>query len=90
MNDHHDYVIWSFEHDAWWRPDRWGYTPHLAAAGLYTRGEAEAIVADANIVHLHEAMFTLAEARAFRHGESGDPDPAVKPLPHSGEPDDVA
>ena len=29
--------IWSFEHDAWWRPDSRGYTTAEADAGLYDR-----------------------------------------------------
>jgi hypothetical protein len=42
------YVIWSFEHDAWWSPGRMGYTPYLAAAGRYTKADADAIVEHAN------------------------------------------
>jgi len=40
--------IWSFEHDAWWRPDSRGYTTQEADAGLYERKEAEEIVKHAN------------------------------------------
>lgn len=58
-----DYVIWSFEHRAWWRPGRWGYTDDLEQAGRYTRREAEAIVADANIVQEHERALSLEAAR---------------------------
>jgi hypothetical protein len=35
-----DYLIWSNEHRAWWRPNSRGYTVHLEAAGRYTRAEA--------------------------------------------------
>jgi hypothetical protein len=56
------YVIWSFEHAGWWRPGAWGYTVDLAAAGHYTRAEAEGIVARANIVATNEACLPLAEA----------------------------
>lgn len=60
------YVIWSFEHDAWWRPGRMGYTPELDAAGRYTKAEAEEIVADANRYsgsrHPHEAALPLSAA----------------------------
>ena len=38
------YVIWSFEHDAWWGPDHCGYTTLLATAGRYTAEEAGKIV----------------------------------------------
>lgn len=40
--------IWSFEHDAWWRPNSQGYTTSEAEAGLYEREEAEEIVRQAN------------------------------------------
>jgi hypothetical protein len=53
------YVIWSIEHTAWWRPGRAGYTDQLGLAGRYMRADAEAIVADANIVACHEAMIPL-------------------------------
>jgi hypothetical protein len=56
------YIIWSFEHHAWWRPGGWGYTPDLREAGHYPRAEAEAMVAQANIVHWNETMLPLREA----------------------------
>ena len=40
--------IWSFEHDAWWRPNSCGYTTAETEAGLYPRDQAEKIVAGAN------------------------------------------
>lgn len=40
--------IWSFQHDAWWRPDSCGYTNDEASAGLYERRQAEEIVRQAN------------------------------------------
>jgi hypothetical protein len=42
------FVIWSFEHNAWWRPGRCGYTPHLPHAGRYTHADADEIVTNAN------------------------------------------
>lgn len=55
------YVIWSFEHQQWWRANRCGYTEHLDEAGRYTAAEAGHIVANAFIgehVMLHEATAT--------------------------------
>jgi hypothetical protein len=48
MPGFYPFVIWSFEHDAWWGPGRMGYTRELAQAGRYSEAEATAIVADAN------------------------------------------
>lgn len=42
------FVIWSIEHDAWWRAGWLGYTLELCEAGLYTREEADAVLARAN------------------------------------------
>jgi hypothetical protein len=59
------YVIWSFEHHAWWRPDWNGYTVALADAGRYTEPEADEILARANIVRCHEVAVVEREASAF-------------------------
>jgi hypothetical protein len=57
--------IWSFEHDAWWRPNSMGYTHRKEEAGLYDRDEAEKIVRSANIActsdRPNEQMFELDE-----------------------------
>ena len=42
-----EYLIWSNEHAAWWRPESAGYTIHVAAAGRYPRSEAISICASA-------------------------------------------
>lgn len=39
------YLIWSSYHRAWWRPERSGYTTHLASAGRYYREDALRICA---------------------------------------------
>ena len=38
------YVIWSFEHQAWWAPEERGYVTDLALAGRYTAEDAGRIV----------------------------------------------
>jgi hypothetical protein len=35
------WVVWSIEHDAWWRPGERGYTRELLLAGIYTKADAE-------------------------------------------------
>lgn len=36
-----DYLIWSNEHDGWWRQGGpWGYTWEMKSAGRFTREEA--------------------------------------------------
>lgn len=37
-------LIWSNEHESWWRPNSQGYSPNISRAGLYEREEAESIV----------------------------------------------
>jgi hypothetical protein len=43
-----EFIIWSEEHGAWWRPAHAGYTTSMAKAGRYSRREADAIVLNAN------------------------------------------
>jgi len=64
MSDAAEYVIWSFEHGAWWRPGSWGYTRELAEAGRFSKAAADRIVADANIVSVHEVAMLASEAAA--------------------------
>jgi hypothetical protein len=62
------YVIWSFEHAAWWRPGGYGYTPHLEEAGRFTGDQAAAIVAQANLYQPEEHERLLLEEDAQRLG----------------------
>jgi hypothetical protein len=41
--DEKRYVIWSNEHQAWWRPNSHGYTRWIEDAGRYARDEAVSI-----------------------------------------------
>jgi hypothetical protein len=54
------FLIWSIEHDAWWRPGGHGYTRELEQAGHYSEGEARKIVTRANIVAFHECAIPVA------------------------------
>ena len=59
---HKTFVIWSWEHQAWWAPNRQGYTELLAQAGHYTFEEA----ADLTVGHIpagEEVAMRLAEAQ---------------------------
>ena len=42
------YLVWSNEHNCWWRPGAQGYTNHIADAGRYSRDEAIKICRGAN------------------------------------------
>ena len=56
-----NYVIWSYEHQAWWKPASRGYTTELIEAGWYTAEEAGQIVMDSVMVEEIAMLETLAE-----------------------------
>ena len=66
MSEDDRWLIWSYEHDAWWRPGAWGYTRELAEAGRYSGAEAERIIQRANVVTLSEVAVHEDEAGRFR------------------------
>lgn len=43
-----EYLIWSNEHQGWWKPGEWGYTTITHLAGRYSKERADAICARAN------------------------------------------
>jgi hypothetical protein len=43
MAELQSYLIFSWEHNAFWRPNECGYTRFIERAGRYTKGRAEAI-----------------------------------------------
>lgn len=49
-----EWMIWSNEHRAWWKPGGWGYTTATAWAGRFTEEHARRICAEANIVPRHD------------------------------------
>ena len=48
MNNEQLYLIWSNEHTAWWKRNRYGYTNDRSEAGRFTLAEASEIVQKAN------------------------------------------
>jgi hypothetical protein len=67
------WVVWSFEHDGWWRPGGWGYTPHLAEAGHYTEADARRIEHQANYHRrtVYEKALSLEEALTLDRVDPG-------------------
>lgn len=55
------YLIWSFEHQGWWRASLHGYTPDFEEAGHFTAAQALSICKTANFVGLNEAMVPIGE-----------------------------
>ena len=55
-----EFLIWSIEHAAWWRPGWMGYTHVLREARRYTRREADEILLRANLVTVNECLIPAA------------------------------
>jgi hypothetical protein len=63
------YLIWSFEHNGWWRPGGYkGYTPDFEQAGRFTHDAALAICTKANRYSdtANEAMAPLPATNRLR------------------------
>ena len=56
-----DYVIWSFDHQAWWAPNRLGYTRRLEDAGRYSKIDAGEIVTSSVWCDEVAMLVTVAE-----------------------------
>lgn len=54
-----DYLIWSEEHHAWWKPNGWGYTSQMREAGRYSKERADAIVKGANLIGFNEIAIPI-------------------------------
>lgn len=54
------YVIWSIEHQAWWRANSHGYADSLVDAGVYDEAEARDILERANQVAVEECLIPLS------------------------------
>jgi len=59
------YLIWSIEHDQWWKPNKMGYTDDMSKAGRYSVEDATEICEIANIVGVEEMM--MPEIKGWNH-----------------------
>jgi len=50
------FLIWSYEHDAWWGPNGRGYVKDIEKAGRYHPVNAAAILIDASVVKIDEII----------------------------------
>jgi hypothetical protein len=78
------YLIYSREHNAWWRPEERGYTLEIAEAGRYTAEEVRRICFAANVrpgpdggpnefhVPAHEALSDAFRAGVICGGASSE------------------
>ena len=73
------YLIWSWEHDAWWRPARRGYTEDVAEAGRYTEAEA----AEETVGHIPPGE-EVAVDEVWALGRGRPPVYGVKPATSGG------
>jgi hypothetical protein len=55
------FLIWSYEHNAWWAPGRSGYTSDLRKAGRYTEAEAQEICLQANQYSRHQNEIMVSD-----------------------------
>lgn len=67
INDRNYYLIWSYEHKAWWRGKN-GYARDWLEAGFFTKDEATRICAEANrySAQPEERMVRLDEVESFK------------------------
>lgn len=57
------FVIWSFEHDAWWAPNERGYTEDLEKAGRYNAADAGRIVVNSLMLDEVAICESIAQER---------------------------
>jgi hypothetical protein len=69
------YLIWSIEHNAWWRGNWEGYTTKLGEAGIYSEADSQKVLTRANYPppRVHECRIPV---------ESVGLDPAIQPWEH--------
>lgn len=56
------YLIWSYEHRKWWKPNSMGYTLDIGQAGIYTYEKADEILKCANLIDVNEIAIDADKA----------------------------
>ena len=70
-----EFLIWSFEHNGWWKRNSLGYTRDIEQAGVYSLKTVKQIVRDANRYSISEAALPAPIARElYNSWTSGQPD----------------
>jgi hypothetical protein len=54
-----EWLVWSFEHNAWWGPGEMGYVAQQSQAGRYPMKRAIEIARNANIGEVKEAVVPI-------------------------------
>lgn len=57
------YLIWSFEHNAWWKPNEMGYTENIVLAGRYSPLDAGRIVTASILLDEVAVLEQIAESK---------------------------
>lgn len=66
------WVIWSYEHDAWWGPKHCGYVASLLLAGVYTEADAREVERGVNQSRRRQSEEAMSLADALtEHGKDG-------------------
>jgi len=65
MSDDKPFVIYSFQHAAWWAPEERGYVSEIVQAGLYTEPHAREIVARMKLVQHRACAMPLTTAEGL-------------------------
>lgn len=47
-----EFIIYSTEHQAWWKKNKFGYTSHIEMAGVFSYEEAIKICTDSNRLNI--------------------------------------
>ena len=53
------FLIWSIEHEMWWRDGRNGYTDRVRLAGVYSDVDSKEILERANQIEVNECRIPL-------------------------------